>query len=143
MPEWNIAYIGSIFARCIPVGVYTTNSQSACEYIATHSGAKLVVAESRELAEKYYGLLKQNVIDRIIIYADEIGDKHKDKHIKWNNFQAIGKEIPHKNVEERMARMKPGNCCSLIYTSGTTGMPKGVMLSHDNFLWSCKSGQVL
>lgn len=57
MPEWNIAYMGSIFARCIPVGIYTTNSRSACEYIANHSGAKIVVAENREIAEKYYGLV--------------------------------------------------------------------------------------
>lgn len=26
-PHWNIAFYGSMFARCIPVGIYTTNSK--------------------------------------------------------------------------------------------------------------------
>jgi len=35
--------------------------------------------------------------------------------------------------------VKPGHCCTLVYTSGTTGMPKGVMLSHDNYVWTKKA----
>jgi long-chain-fatty-acid--CoA ligase ACSBG len=38
-----------------------------------------------------------------------------------------------------MDEVKPGNCCTLVYTSGTTGMPKGVILSHYNYVWLAKS----
>lgn len=43
-PHWNIAFFGSMFARCIPVGIYTTNSKEICTYIAEQSECQLVVA---------------------------------------------------------------------------------------------------
>jgi long-chain-fatty-acid--CoA ligase ACSBG len=63
-----IAYFGSIFARCLPVGIYATNSESACHYVATHSEARIVVAESNQHAKKYLGLLGKG-IDRIVLYG--------------------------------------------------------------------------
>jgi long-chain-fatty-acid--CoA ligase ACSBG len=46
-------------------------------------------------------------------------------------------------LEERLASLKPTDCCSLVYTSGTTGNPKGVMLSHDNCMWTSYVGAVM
>jgi long-chain-fatty-acid--CoA ligase ACSBG len=69
-PEWFFTFYGSLFSRCLPVGIYTTNNVAACEYIALHSEAKVIIAENRELAEKYYGLLKTGKVDLIVIYRD-------------------------------------------------------------------------
>lgn len=43
-PEWLISFFGAVFARCIPAGIYQTNSQETCKYIIRHSESTIVVA---------------------------------------------------------------------------------------------------
>ena len=59
--------------------------------------------------------------------------------MSWENFLSLGRNVDDSRVEERKAKVTPGQCCTLVYTSGTTGMPKGVMLSHDSCSWTPKA----
>ena len=139
-PEWFIAFTGSILANLIPSGVYTTNSSEACLYVANHSEAEVIVAENQPQLKKYEAVLdKLDRVKAFVLYADELPPKRAEdpRFFTWKQLLEKGASFEgESDLDERMEKQKPGSCCNLVYTSGTTGPPKGVMLSHDNLLWT-------
>jgi len=151
-PEWLSADLGALYAGGIVAGIYTTNNAGQCKYIAAHSKAAVAVVENRKQLDKFLDIrgdlpdLKVIVVwdiavdDPILKSANEKRGKGA-KVIHWKEFMAMGEDKDGKlavEMKARIAKIKPGQCCTLIYTSGTTGPPKAVMISHDNVTWEAR-----
>ncbi len=124
--EWTVLDFAIWYAGAVPVPIYETSSAEQVDWILTDSGAVAIVVETPALAE-----LVQPVMPATC------------KNI-WNiTYNALatltheGKGVSDDEITKRREKLKPETLATLIYTSGTTGKPKGVQLTHGNFLAEC------
>lgn len=135
-PEWNMADMGMSMLGVVHVPVYPTLGEEEYKYILEHSDAKMLLVHDRATWQ------------RLKPVVDAVGLKHFYTFIyyedlpHWSEVTKLG-ETARVKCKEELRRIKdsilPGDLASIIYTSGTTGMPKGVMLSHSNFMSNMKA----
>lgn len=121
--EWSLMDWACQTLGIILVPIYPTLPADQAQYIAENCHAKAVVCGDEELTHR---LAKMNPA---IIFLLNSGPQSIEK---------IASEAPMMEKEawkREIEQAKPEDTATIIYTSGTTGPPKGVVLTHRNFIW--------
>jgi len=138
-PEWVITDFANLCLGGITVPIYTTLVAEQVKYIADDSDAKIFVfsddvqwqkieAVKKDLGKvKHYITFNREALEGVLTFAQVLERGKKVAEARPEVFEKLALEI------------KPDDEASIIYTSGTTGIPKGVILTHRNFLSNVKS----
>ncbi|MCF6341834.1 MAG: long-chain fatty acid--CoA ligase [Bacteroidales bacterium] len=131
-PEWNFIDVGMAQIGVVHVPVYANLGEVEYEHILNHSDAKMIIVSSNEFFQKIKQAAEKTGRGKIIYSVDPV-----DGLRNWSEIIEAGKKNRAKHNNELPAvknGIRPDDLMSIIYTSGTTGVPKGVMLSHRNFV---------
>jgi long-chain acyl-CoA synthetase len=128
-PRWVAAYLGIIAAGCTVVPLDTALHADQLTKLLKDSGASALFCDARHAQVTREAVANLNV-GLVLMDPDRMAQHSIHEH--WlGNLPAIFENGPGRF---QPAPSTPDDLASLLYTSGTTADPKGVMLTHANFL---------
>lgn len=132
--EWALADLGSLCAGAITVPIYPTLLPDTIEYILSESEPVVIFVSTEEQAAKVHQIRERLPFVRDVISFEKTG---LPDILGFDKLKQIGQNLLEDNPpspRDECAEVDKDSPCSIIYTSGTTGNPKGVVLSHWNFV---------
>ncbi len=138
-PEWTVVDLAVLTAGAVTVPVYATLPANQVGYILAHSGARVVVAADDGQAAKVREERQRLPALDTVVVMDAGTDGPDDELalpalIERGHRRLMTENGLGRTFKERAQAIEPDALATIIYTSGTTGRPKGVMLSHRNFI---------
>jgi len=127
-PEYFTFLFGGAKLNAASVAVNWRLAPAEMQYILDNSEAKVLL-----IGAEFLGHLAQMKLEHVreLVVVGDPGDSGFPTYEQW----LVGAV-----AEDPMIPCAQSDTCYQLYTSGTTGLPKGVELTHANFLGSLSEG---
>lgn len=135
-PEWACVDLAAQYLGLVTVPIYTSLTPAEIQYILSDCGASAVAVSNKTFFEKLASVQRALPALRWVLGFDaSLTLSQKEISVPLYLIKEFEKFPPDaKDLDRRRQAISADALASLIYTSGTTGFPKGVMLSHANFI---------
>lgn len=141
MAKYLVTDFAAYANKAVMVPMYATASPSQVKYIVNDAQIEIVfVGEQFQYNNAYKVQQECEAFKKIIVFDSNVVLKPEDKtSIFFDDFVTTGDNSESLAlVNARLKHLKITDLATIIYTSGTTGEPKGVMLTHENYLHAFK-----
>ena len=135
-PEWSIVDLAILSLGAINVPIYTTQAIDQIGYILKDSGARAIFISNRKLYRHARAVLEERMLEHLIFFDPDVAED-PDRAVSLETLEISGRRQRQERPEAfdaYLRAVRPDDLATIIYTSGTTGEPKGVMLTHNNFM---------
>lgn len=141
--NWIIAELGVLHAGaiCVPLSVKLETEQDL-SFRINHSESSIVMASDQQIAKIRPMKKAFETVKEYILLDPEENLENNETFI--DTIIESGKKALSENpekLEERIAGITGETLANISYTSGTTANPKGIMLSHGNYV--CNAEQAV
>lgn len=137
-PEWSFVDLAILSLRAVNVPIYTTQAVEQIRYILENSGAKMLFVSGRKLWKHAENAIQSvERLEKLIFFDADSKPEGNSRAISLSDVETEGdayRKIDAEIFDRSLAAIESKDLATIIYTSGTTGEPKGVMLTHENFV---------
>lgn len=130
--DWVVAYMATVCAGGVAVGIYFTSSTEEVEYFLEDSGSKFAfVAGEKELAVLLRSRQAES-LKKIVVFDPAV--QSSKNVVSLPRFSASSSSDCASLLDEQAGKARAEDNASIVYTSGTTGNPKGAILTHRSLI---------
>ncbi|MEO3790267.1 long-chain fatty acid--CoA ligase [Nonomuraea sp. B10E15] len=130
--EWILADLAVLSTGAATTTIYPSNTAAESAFVITDSGSTIVIAENDDQVAKIRSVRKELPdVTHVVVIDGSPGDDG------WViTLGSLGEDPAGGDYDAMVDAIAQDDLATLIYTSGTTGRPKGVELTHDNWLYA-------